>query len=239
MILASGLGIYVNAQNDVSVSLNNFTSMEATSANPLDMVFTITNESASSIPAGDTVFFAFVVGTSNFSMDLTPGAVSYIKLSADLTAGSSIDLSALTTPPSTMTMDWVYSELGTLNGNVCAFAGVGALSLSLSPGSDANFLDNTMCVNYTVTEVTGIDGIGTNFFSVFPNPATGVLNFQIGNNELTHIDVFDISGRLITTVKVSGSLVTIDVTTMENGVYFYRFMNGDELILSDKFTVAK
>ena len=237
-VLAASLSVAASAQDDVSVSLNNYTMGEATSDDPLDMVFTITNEGAAAIPTGDTIFFAFVLGSNNYSMDLTPGGVSYIKLTADLPAGDAIDLSMLSTPPTPMDMQWIYDEMGGLTGNICAFAGVGVASLTLSPGADANYMDNTMCVSYTVTEVAGMEEVGTNFLSVYPNPATDQINFQVGNNEVSHINVFDLTGKLITTVTVNNSIETISTEDFGTGVFYYQMMNGEEMIQSDRFVVT-
>lgn len=227
------------AQDDVSVTLNNYTSGEATSDDPLDMVFTITNEGAAAIPTGDTIFFAFVVGTNNYSMNLTAGAVSYVILTADMNAGDQLDLSMLSTPPSTMDMQWLYEEMGGLTGNVCAFAGVSQASLSLTPGADANYVDNTMCVSYTVTEVAGAEEVGMSHFSVYPNPANTFVQFKVGNNDVTHVDIFDVTGKLITTVLLNNSIEEVNVENFENGVYFYRIMNDEAVVKSDKFVVQK
>jgi len=227
------------AQDDVSVALNFYTSMEATSDDPLDMVFTITNEGAGPVVTGDTVFFCFLIGSTNYSMDLTSGGVSYIVLTSDLAAGNSIDLSTLTTPPSTMDMQWIYSEMGGLNGNICAFSGVGQASLSLAPGNDANYVDNIMCVDYTVTEVAGLESVGMSYLTVFPNPANDFVNFQVGNNEISHINVFDLTGKLVTSILVNGTMETISTADFGSGVFYYQMMNGEEMVKTDKFVVAE
>lgn len=233
----TGFGFLANAQNDLSVTLNNYNAGEATSDDPLDMVFTITNESTSPVATADTIYFGFLVGTMNYSINLMAGSVSYIILNADLAAGASINLATLTTPPATMSMQWIYDELSGLTGTICAFAGVGEASLSATPGADANYLDNTMCVDYTVTEVAGLEQVGASFLQVFPNPASDVVHFQVGNNEISQINVYDLNGRLIESINVSGTTEIVDTRDL-NGVYYCQFLNGDQLIATEKFVVT-
>ena len=239
VLLGLGTILTSNAQHDVSVSLNNYTNNQSTSDDPLDMVYTVTNEGAALIPSGDTLFFAFTIGLTNYSLALVNGGVSYIPLTADFPAGASLDLSTVSPAPSTMSMAWLYNEMGGLNGTVCAFAGVGQASLSFTAGSDADFSDNLMCVQYTVTEVAGLDGVGMDFINVYPNPAADIVNFSVGNNVVSHIDVYDMSGRLVNSIVVSATVETISTENMESGMYYYQMMNGEEMVATDKFVVSK
>lgn len=241
-------GFAANAQNDISVSLNNYTDGEATSDDPLDLVFTITNNGAT-VPTGDTIFFTFLIGTTNYSMNLTSGSVSYIKLTADWATGAAnaIDLSMLTTPPSTMTSAWLYSEFGNdpnpapltgFSGNVCAFAVVGEDGLQLNAANDASYLDNFECVDYTVDQSSfGENDLGT--ISVYPNPATSEINFNLGNNEVDFINILDISGRIIDVITVTGNTEGLSLSSYENGVYFYQIVRNDEAVKTEKFVVSK
>jgi hypothetical protein len=252
LLMAIAFGGTVNAQFDIAVSLNNFTSGDATSADPLDMVFTITNNSGADVPVGDTIFFAYLIGTSNYSMSLQSGGVSYIgPLTVAWPSGASdaIDLSMLTTPPSTMDMQWIYAEFGNqlnpgpiggvLDGNICAFACVGEDGLSLNANNDANYIDNYGCVDYTVTAVTGVDENDITTINAYPNPATNQINFDLGNNQMDKILVLDITGRVVDNIAVTSKIETLPLSDYENGVYFYQMVRGDEIIKTDKFVVSK
>jgi len=250
-MMAVAFGGAVNAQFDIAVSLNNFTSGDATSADPLDMVFTITNNSGSDVPIGDTIFFAFLTGTNNYSMSLTSGSVSYIgPLTAAWPSGSgdAIDLSGLTTPPSTMDMQWLYTEFGNqtnpaaipgTDGNICSFACVGVDGLQLNAANDADYTDNYGCVDYTVTWVTGVNENDLTTINAYPNPATNQINFDLGNNSMDNIKIIDLSGRIVDNITVNSKVETLALEDYENGIYFYQMIRDGEILKTDKFVVSK
>ncbi len=76
--------------------------------------------------------------------------------------------------------------------------------------------------------------------SLYPNPAKNeitVENSRIGNNSL---EIFDISGKLIFNSTFNTNKVTLPVTELNNGTYFYQVHNNNgDVIHSDKFTVLK
>lgn len=229
--LALGLSLMSNAQYDLSISLDNHTSGQATSENPLNMDFTITNNGIT-VAAGDSIYWAFVINSDYYATDdLAPGFVMFTKLSAAFVNGASFSIDAMD-----MGMAWIYGELG-LTGNVCAAVlGVNANSAGVT---DILLANNMMCVNYTVTSVAGIGGNESVAISVYPNPAVSTINFQLNNNEVDLIKIFDISGREITALQVSSALESVNTENFEAGVYFYQIINNGTILKTDKFTVAK
>jgi len=233
LFFALGLGIVVNAQEDLSVSLQNYTSGEATSDDPLDLSFTVTNEGGT-IPADDTIYFAVSIGTDVWTTDdLTPGYVSGVITSADFTNGQSFDVSV-----AAIDMQWAYDNMGGLNGNICILI-VGVNDEALAGVTDVNPIDNLICVDYTVTSVAGLEGVGMSYINVYPNPANEVVNFQVGNNEVSHINVFDMTGKLVSTLLVNDSVETVNTDEIGTGMFFYQMMNGEEMVKTDKFVVTK
>ena len=80
-------------------------------------------------------------------------------------------------------------------------------------------------------------------FDVFPNPANDIVNVKLsGSVEVSDINVYDLTGKLIKQVKVyndniSQSLTTqIDVKPLQQGVYFIRLVDKDR-VLSKKLIV--
>ncbi|MBK9192504.1 MAG: T9SS type A sorting domain-containing protein [Crocinitomicaceae bacterium] len=233
LFFALGLGIVVNAQEDLSVSLDNYTNGEATSDDPLDLSFTVTNEGIT-IPADDTIYFAVSIGTDVWTTDdLTAGYVSGVITSADFLNGESFAVTV-----ADIDMQWAYDNMGGLNGDICILI-VGVNDEALAGVTDINPADNLACVDYTVTSVAGLEGVGMSFINVYPTPANEVVNFQVGNNEVSHINVFDMTGKLVSTILVNDNVETVNTVEIGTGMFFYQMMNGEEMVKTDKFVVTK
>lgn len=93
-------------------------------------------------------------------------------------------------------------------------------------------VDNSMKVD-GVTYTTTPTGIAkpifeaTNLF-VFPNPAKGIINFELNANEKAEIHtltIMDLSGRIISTEKLNEQVTVKDIASYASGAYFYNLTN--------------
>lgn len=116
----------------------------------------------------------------------------------------------------------------------------------LSPGTyTVAIIDANGCAttgSYTV--VSGPAGIvssgGSGFISVYPVPAKNNLFFEISGNAAEQICVFDVTGRDILTVRVSGKLTAVPVENIPSGIFFYQIRNENSDILhKGKFSVVR
>ena len=58
---------------------------------------------------------------------------------------------------------------------------------------------------------------------IMPNPANNYVNIHLnGFNELNQIQIFNITGQLMTNMNASGKQATLDVSTLGTGLYFVR-----------------
>ena len=76
--------------------------------------------------------------------------------------------------------------------------------------------------------------------TVFPNPTNGTLNIDISNlpkNLENRVSITDMRGitRMSRIIKGSGNLLTIDVSALEAGVYFYSVYNREKELFNGKF----
>jgi len=71
-------------------------------------------------------------------------------------------------------------------------------------------------------------------FSIYPNPTSKTINIQCKFNNYNNLtfDIFDNSGKLILSNKMTG---TIDVSNLPNGEYFINLKRGGELIETKKW----
>ncbi len=70
-----------------------------------------------------------------------------------------------------------------------------------------------------ITSVLSSDSFESNEFSIYPNPATTILNISNPNNiEVKNISITDINGRIVKNQE--GSLTQVNVSDLNAGVYF-------------------
>ncbi|WP_299438727.1 T9SS type A sorting domain-containing protein [uncultured Aquimarina sp.] len=73
----------------------------------------------------------------------------------------------------------------------------------------------------SIPEVSDID-----LFNVFPNPTTGVVNFQfLENTNNYNISVINGSGKIVKDINEIGVEKRIDLANLSNGLYFIKFIN--------------
>jgi len=235
-ILATAIfmAVSANAQYDLRVTLDN--TGATSSDNPLDLTYTVLNNGAT-VPAGDTIFLAVLFGTTFYSpQGLTANQVNIIPLTQDLLNGETI--AAAVDPISMQDMYDIY--LGqSLTGNACVLASVGQDALTNGFSNDATPSDNSFCTAYTVTEVAGVSESNLSEITAYPNPVVTELTINLGNNNVSSINIIDMSGRVLETISNLDSSVTIDMSNYNSGVYFYQVIDNDSAIKTEKFIVTK
>jgi len=95
-------------------------------------------------------------------------------------------------------------------------------------GTDANGCSGTAYFVLDVDACTGINEQNNvnNSILVYPNPSTGT--FKIGANgvEISTIEVFDVTGRLITSDAVKNNSAEINLSHLSDGVYSLKVSTG-------------
>ncbi|MDX1653338.1 MAG: T9SS type A sorting domain-containing protein, partial [Brumimicrobium sp.] len=90
--------------------------------------------------------------------------------------------------------------------------------------TDGNCSDTSNCVNYSTV---GLNDYLTNHFSVYPNPTNGKVTIKSNNTMLHSVVVRDASGRKIFEATMNATETGIDLTSMEDGVYFVTILGSD------------
>jgi len=233
------LGLFLAAatlsfgQIDLSASLDNHTNLDNTSDDPLNMDFTIRNL-GDSIPPTDTIYYGISIGGGYYTVDtFMSGTVNGVSFVNGFPSGAqySVDVSDLLG-------SFLMTELGGSSGLVCsAVLGVGAAVLTSPFAGDANALNNAECVNWS--DASSVAEEDYSQISVYPNPASEDVYFNLGTVEVDQIQVMDLSGRVIDVININGSIETLDVKAYESGIYFYAVLRGDAVLTTEKFIVSK
>lgn len=94
---------------------------------------------------------------------------------------------------------------------------------------------------FTVNGSTGISNydFSKTVFDLYPNPAEGMLNIALtGVAKTSRITIADISGRQLLTVDKITDKARIDISTLNQGLYFVR-LEQDGKTYVRKFTVTR
>ena len=96
--------------------------------------------------------------------------------------------------------------------------------------------DTSSCYNVTVVGIS--ESINNPVLIVYPNPSVG--NFQlISDSQLPLLlDVFDTTGKLVASKSNVQSNSTINLSVLQNGIYYLRFVN-DESSLTRQVIIQK
>lgn len=90
-----------------------------------------------------------------------------------------------------------------------------------------------------ISESTGVEELSTNAIQVYPNPTNGILNFNLTKNNAT-INVIDITGKTLKTVKTNTNKVSMNLNAFANGLYFYNVIDSEgNTVATNRFVIAK
>jgi len=120
-----------------------------------------------------------------------------------------------------------------------AYVGTG---LNSSHSTSSQFWEYTSCSSgpSSINEVNTQEAV----VSVFPNPASGIINFTFSGNQFNKvtIEVIDIFGRLVDThenIDAKAGTARLDESTLTNGIYFYRITGTDKSVNTGKFVIER
>lgn len=140
----------------------------------------------------------------------------------------------ITVPKTTTTYTNMEVTLQTIVPNVTADRLVVLFTSSdmSATATGAPTVGNSMKVDgvtYTM-ETTGITNpiFKANNLAVYPNPATGVLNFKLNTNEKPEnyaLTIMDLSGRIISTENLKQQITVKSIAQFASGTYFYNLTN--------------
>jgi hypothetical protein len=96
---------------------------------------------------------------------------------------------------------------------------------------------------YEILVVTGMgEKSVTMDYSVYPNPAAGVLQLKIENKREKELryQLYNMNGKLVQSKKITNSKISISLRDLPSAVYFLRVMERkDEITLLKTFKIIK
>ena len=83
--------------------------------------------------------------------------------------------------------------------------------------SDQDFVPGMLLIRDSTLASPDISAIEV---YMYPNPASETLTIEAPNQDVFKIAIYDMAGKELFQTKQTGALLTIDVSTLSQGVYF-------------------
>jgi hypothetical protein len=77
------------------------------------------------------------------------------------------------------------------------------------------------------TSVANLDEISSADFSVYPNPASEVININSSKMLNATISVTDLTGKVVKTSTINGLTASVNTSGLNNGIYYVTITNGN------------
>lgn len=94
------------------------------------------------------------------------------------------------------------------------------------------------CTSVTINSTVGINEKNSNLMQIFPNPAKDVVTISNTLPNVT-INITNALGQIIYTESINGTSTSVNVSHIQNGVYFIRFEKENRLLGIEKIVIQK
>jgi hypothetical protein len=79
----------------------------------------------------------------------------------------------------------------------------------------------------------------SSLISLFPNPASESISFVSSGTKISTIEIYDVTGNVITAEQVVNDNTNVNVSNYANGIYFFRAIDANGNVIDrGKFNVA-
>jgi len=204
-----------------------------TGSNALNIIVNPTVTTSYSVSGTNSVG---CVGSQTLNLVVNPNpTVTAVNVPSIICVGETTTLTANGASNYTL---YTNPGIGTINGTVTA-----PTSIVTSPTTSASYTivgannfgcTQTKFLTQTVNACVGIfeNTSNVNGISLFPNPNNGV--FTIDVNSILTIDIYNILGEKIKSLRTGPGKTSIDIKDQANGVYFINMIENNKIIAVSK-----
>ena len=225
LIALTGFAFGANAQRhiDLSVTLNSPNSSTAIDGkNPFYLDAVITNNGTDAITPADT--FGGLVLFKNSVV------LQYPFAGRTLNTGDTVQIKD--------SLTYTYTSPADSNASFCI---VGVVQNRTNPTTDGDTTNNVACATILVKAHSGVgvpsltSASQSNTVTIYPNPIQSDANFTIGVKHAGNVTIriMDVIGRVVVNenegrLDVGQHAIRINTGNLQNGMYIYQVMIGDE-----------
>jgi len=118
------------------------------------------------------------------------------------------------------------------------------VEMNFIQGNDTYMTHDLCAVSFKTESTTGINSIEKSAITVYPNPATSTIYFDINNGNLnnTVVEIYGIDGQLIVVLKgqsaLENGMFRFNVEQLKAGVYSYHVKSELE-VYNGKFSIVR
>ncbi len=150
------------------------------------------------------------------------------------------------------TPEWTAFDIST--GLENSFFAVDKMSMVFAASADYNFADLEQCRGQAGSSLY-LDDIAFRYdnspmglveplipvvkTTVYPNPSADMVHFAFNEEVKARLVIYNISGAQIFDYEVNDNHVDFNASALANGTYLYRIIEGNTILSSGRFAVAK
>ena len=150
------------------------------------------------------------------------------------------------------TPEWTYFDIAT--GLENSYFAVDMMSMVFSASADYNFADLEECKGQEGSALY-LDDLAFRYDNdqqglveplipvvktkVYPNPSADMVHFDFNKEVNARLVVYNINGAQIAEMNVNDNHADYNASTLSNGTYLYRIIEGNTILSSGQFAVAR
>ncbi len=97
-------------------------------------------------------------------------------------------------------------------------------------------LNAAMCIFPIVHFVgAGVEEMNSTSISMYPNPASDIINFDFNNTAVSHIEIIALDGKQVYKQLVDNTKASVNISNWYNGIYIYKVVTQNGAVFTDKF----
>ncbi|MBN1598644.1 MAG: T9SS type A sorting domain-containing protein [Bacteroidales bacterium] len=187
---------------------------DTTAAMPPDMAPVIPDSLIKITTASIATLAELTPGVGTLVPDFAPDSTTYSLVVPSETESVTFTATATDTENAGVTGDIVFSDI----------PGTAVITVTAEDGYSIDY-----SVNITV-EPVGLSNHVSNNIRIYPNPADNFVTIEI-NGELSNIQIFDVTGNVISEMYTTKNAVILDARSFSKGIYLIRISTGMESIV--------
>jgi hypothetical protein len=242
-IAASSL--FANAQRTIDWSTETLLGMDtiytSASGTQLPLGFVMKNNGKDTIMPGDSVWFRFILSAGNQIITLYPGpnesTYAVRKINDTILPGDTMHITQ-----TGLSFGLKVTNSVRVSSTVISYViNRPNLGFEVAPNNANNIKTiSTVWMNEQRWPVGLSEELNkaAESLSVYPNPASDLINFAIDYNKATAVKMMDITGRVIETVNFNLNNAQVDVRNYNAGIYMYQVLDNEgKVVKAGKVTV--
>ena len=133
---------------------------------------------------------------------------------------------------------FLSNDEGTVLDEVNFYDQESDISYGRFPNGTGSFQTMSATFNAENMTVSSTYLTGAHDISIYPNPATNLVNFSFGENIPNLINIYNIDGKLVRTTRVNSEFHKLDVQSLNGGFYLAQIV-FDNKIITKKIALNK